>query len=71
MSARDNRGRSNLASVRVIITRVTDLPPVFQNVPYRTSVDVNRAINSTVFQVLAVDPDGLVSAARVSECLRE
>ncbi|XP_076458561.1 protocadherin Fat 4-like [Babylonia areolata] len=56
--AEDNRGRSNLASVRVIITRITDNPPVFQNIPYRTSVDVNRAINSTIYRVSAVDPDG-------------
>ncbi|KAL8559117.1 hypothetical protein ACOMHN_046165 [Nucella lapillus] len=56
--AEDNRGRSNLASVRVIISRVTDNPPVFQNTPYRTSVDVIRAINSTIYSVSAVDPDG-------------
>ena len=61
--AEDNRGRSNLASVRVIIVRVTDSPPQFLDTPYRTTVDVNRAINSTVYRVRAVDPDGLVSSS--------
>lgn len=61
--AEDNRGRSNLASVRVIIVRVTDSPPQFLDTPYRTTVDVNRAINSTVYRVRAVDPDGLVSGS--------
>ncbi|RUS85645.1 hypothetical protein EGW08_006591, partial [Elysia chlorotica] len=55
--ARDNRGRSAFASVRIIISRVTDQPPVFINTPYRTTIDVNRAVNSTVFRVTAIDPD--------------
>ncbi|GFN78435.1 protocadherin fat 4, partial [Plakobranchus ocellatus] len=55
--ARDNRGRSAFASVRIIISRVTDQPPVFVNTPYRTTIDVNRAVNSTVFRVTAIDPD--------------
>lgn len=66
--AEDNRGRSNLASVRVIIVRVTDSPPQFVDTPYRTSVDVNRAINSTVYRVRAIDPDGLVSGLWALQC---
>ena len=55
--AEDNRGRTALASVRIFIQRVIDSPPQFVNTPYRTSISVNQAINTTIYQVSAIDPD--------------
>ncbi|XP_035826838.1 protocadherin Fat 4-like [Aplysia californica] len=57
VNAKDNRGRGALASVRIFIQRITDEPPVFLNTPYRTTIDVNQAVNSTIYQVTARDLD--------------
>ncbi|XP_046579032.1 protocadherin Fat 4-like [Haliotis rubra] len=57
LKAEDNRGRFAQASVRIIIVRVTDNPPVFLDAQYRATVDVNRPLNSSVINVRAVDPD--------------
>ena len=55
--ATDNRIRAALATVRISITRTVDANPVFINTPYRTTIQYNRAINTTVYTVTATDAD--------------
>ncbi|XP_041364043.1 protocadherin Fat 4-like [Gigantopelta aegis] len=57
IQATDDRGRFALSSVRIIITRITDAPPRFVQTPYKTTIEVTRPINGTVFHVQAVDDD--------------
>ena len=56
--------RSSQASVTINVLR--DLsPPQFVNTPYRDSVPINTPVNTTVFNVRAIDND-----LKVSNCTR-
>ena len=60
MIASDNRAESVIKRARatVTISIVRDSgPPEFRNTPYLVSVPLTQQVNSSVFTVLAVDPN--------------
>ena len=58
---RDQRGKSNNATVTVGVIRNRFLPQ-FTDQPYRLALSENTVVGQSVFQVTAVDQDQVVSA---------
>ena len=56
-----SRLRSAFATVRILITQVTNQMPFFLNTPYRASIFSSRVVNDTIISVSARDNDLVVS----------
>ena len=67
MRATDDQGensRSNDVMISVSVNRDQE-PPQFVGLPYYVQVSENRAVNSTVTQIVATDPDLQVSSLNI------
>ena len=57
-----NVQRSAVARVLITVTRDSG-PPQFVNAPYETTININQALNTSVFRLSAVDTDRSVSGS--------
>ena len=55
-----SRTRTAFATVRILITRITNQMPFFLNEPYQISIFSSRLVNDTILSVTARDNDLVV-----------
>ncbi|XP_061191819.1 cadherin EGF LAG seven-pass G-type receptor 2-like [Saccostrea echinata] len=52
-----NPSLTSTADLLITILDVQDTPPIFQGLPYMTTIKENHSVGTTIFRVLAVDGD--------------